>query len=195
MNLEELRAALLDLYADESLVDEFLDTVNAANRTATTRIARATAPVEETTDETPGEESVEPEAEVVEEVERSVETVEVEEEEAVEAEEVEVEEETVIELDETFVSDLVASDAFAEVLERSVAKLIDKKIEEVNLKIRALEEAETEWVQDTPARTKKAVVSFRPRAVNPVAVAGDEGGTRSLQDIAKANINEIFGEG
>lgn len=196
----DLRNALLELYP-EDLVDEFLDRVATANQSAMTRIARAKTVV--STEETPVEEEVERtvEAEVVEEVvaeviEEVVEEVEQEVEQEVEAEElVEEEEDTVIELGETFVADLVGSQEFMAALRSAIQPIIDEFKRELIGRMTVVEETvkeEREWVQDKPARTKRAVVSYRAQNAPDVAVEAPV--ARTYKDIAAENVNKIFGE-
>lgn len=207
MGENELRDALLDLYP-EDMVDEFLERVSGVNEVATTRIARANRPVVvESTDETPTEEPVERTTEevveevetVVEETETETEVVEEEQETGIEVEaEVEEEEETVIELGETFVDDLVGSVAFNEALRSAIAPIIEAFRAEVETKFRSLEQAvvaEQEYVQDKPARTKRAVVSYRAQNAATVEVPEPaEKTVRTYEDIAKENVKKIFGE-
>lgn len=203
----ELRNALLELYP-ENLVDEFLDRVNTANQSAMTRIARAKTvvstetPVEaevertvEAVEEVVEVEEVESVEEVVVEVETVTDVVAVEVEEVVEVEE--EEEETVIELDETFVTDLVGSPEFTAALRTAMQPIIEEFKKEIVSRMAVVEEtvkAEQEWVQDKPARTKRAVVSYRAQNASTEEVVVEKPVARTYQDIAKENVNKIFGE-
>lgn len=199
MGEQDLRNALLELYP-EDLVDEFLDRVTAANQSAMTRIARAKTVV--STEETPVEEVVERTVEdVVEDVVeveevQEVEAVVVEEtEQEVEAEEPVEEQDTVIELDETFVADLVGSPEFEAALRTAIQPIIDEFKQELIGRMTVVEETvkeEREWVQDKPARTKRAVVSYRAQNAPDVVVEAPV--TRTYKDIAAENVNKIFGE-
>jgi hypothetical protein len=195
-----LRDALLDLVDDEGLVDDFLHRVDEANEVAATRIARST----DTSTETPGEvvEEEEEEEEEEDETEESEETEETEEseEEESEVEETEEEEEEVDEvqiiLDDNFVTDLARSTEFQAAVATAVEVEINRLRTELENRFRALEETveeEREWNQDVPARTKRAIVSFRARTT----VEGDDdaavsNGHTTHADVAESSISEIF---
>jgi hypothetical protein len=201
-----LRDALLDLVDDEGLVDDFLHRVDEANEVAATRIARST----DTSTETPGEvvEEEEEEEEEEDETEENEETEETEEneeeesevEETEEEEEVETEEEEVDEvqiiLDDNFVTDLARSTEFQAAVATAVEVEINRLRTELENRFRALEETveeEREWNQDVPARTKRAIVSFRARTT----VEGDDdaavsNGHTTHADVAESSISEIF---
>jgi hypothetical protein len=185
----ELRSALLDLFpGDDLFVDEFLSRVNATNREASTRIARAVIGVEteEVVEGTGGE--------AVEEV--------VETEEAVEAEDnVEVDEAEIV-LGETFVSDLVNSDPFKAAMRAALEDALEDALgslrSEFERRFRSLE-AEKEvaenddraWKQDKPARVTRKVVSYRPSTTVDSVIEGNK--PRTLEQIAKDSVSEIFG--
>jgi hypothetical protein len=194
-----LRDALLDLVDDEGLVDDFLHRVDEANEVAATRIARST----DTSTETPGEvvEEEEEEEEEEDETEENEETEETEENEEEESEVEETEEEEEVDevqiiLDDNFVTDLARSTEFQAAVATAVEVEINRLRTELENRFRALEETveeEREWNQDVPARTKRAIVSFRARTT----VEGDDdaavsNGHTTHADVAESSISEIF---
>ena len=212
----DIREELNELFNnDTEFVNKFLDGVNAGNDEALSRIARALtdenstqAVVEEIVDEVEVVEEV-----VTEEVEEVVAEVEATEVVEVVTEEVEVEvtedvvEDEVIEVElgETFIADLVGSDEFrsivGELINTAVSEVEARYEEQIRQANKATEDAQ-EWVSDVPARTRRAVASFRPRSnKQQVAVASNGVATSTavqteiltMTETAKNSVDDIFG--
>lgn len=212
--MEQIRSELLDLFdGDEAYVDEFLQGVSEKNAMALLRVARSLVvnrstqsaeteeesveEVEEDADSVEAEETVEESVEEdTGEAEEEVEAnAEVEEEEEVEEETEEAEEEVVnVELGETFVRDLVGSPEFRSILTAAISEEFSKFTAAFEERMRSVEETveeEREWIQDVPKRTKRAVVSYRPRAEQNEGAGNSQ--PESYEDIAAATIDNIFG--
>jgi ABC-type proline/glycine betaine transport system ATPase subunit len=174
MSEDELFKALLELYPDNDLVKEFLMQVDEANEIAQTRIARSQHVA---TDETVEEEEAEEEAE---EEEENADLVEGDQE-------AEEDSDVQIVLDEDFVTDLVRSDEFTNAMREVVDGIFAEFKAEMDERFRGLEERSV----DVPTRTRRAVVSYRPREATQEAAPVNEG-KRSFADIAAENVSDIF---
>lgn len=207
--MEEIRSELLNLFdGDEAYVDEFLQDVNEKNAMALLRVARSlivnrsTATAEDVVvgEEVIEEESVETEETVEEETVAEVEEVHEadETEEEVEVVEVEAEEEVVnYELGPDFVNDLVGSQEFRSVLTAVISEEFSKFSTAFEERMRSVETAvveEKEWIQDVPVRTKRAIVSYRPRSENGNNGTGNVKQPQSYEDIASETVANIFGD-
>lgn len=206
--MEEIRSELLNLFdGDEAYVNEFLQDVNEKNAMALLRVARSllvnrsTATEEVEVEVVVEEESVETEETVEEEtVAETVEDAgdtEVEEAGEAVAEDATVEEEVVnYELGAEFVNDLVGSQEFRSVLTAAISEEFAKFSTAFEERMRSVEtavEEEKEWIQDVPKRTKRAIVSYRPRAVK----SEENGGVarpESYESIAAETVANIFGD-
>lgn len=179
MSEDELFKALLELYPDNDLVKEFLMQVDEANEIAQTRIARSQHVA---TDETVEEEEAEEEAEE-EEAENEEENADLVEGD----QEAEEDSDVQIVLDEDFVTDLVRSDEFTNAMREVVDGIFAEFKAEMDERFRGLEERSV----DVPTRTRRAVVSYRPREATQEAAPVNEG-KRSFADIAAENVSDIF---
>lgn len=180
METDELRDVLLELFPnDESLVEDFVNRVESTNVEAKTRIARSLSVTTTTEEEAaPVEEAVAEAVEVVAE-EEVVETV--------------VEEEVV--LGETFVADLVASVEFRTALQGLIRQEVVEVTRSLATRVEEVAEAvqdERAWNQDTPARVKRTVVSYRPSNTTANSNGEVESVNRSMADIAAESVSEIF---
>jgi hypothetical protein len=186
MEQDELRNTLLELFPkNETFVDEFLARVDSANEVATTRIARAKVVRNVVEEEVVAEETTVEEEEVVEEEVEAVEETTVEDEPIS------------VELDETFVADLVGSEEFRSALSAIVTNAVNEVRAEFEQRFRSLTEVvetQQELLEDVPARTKRAVVSYRPTsmATQPEVVSGGNNVQRTYGEIANESISEIF---
>lgn len=212
--MEEIRSELLNLFdGDEAYVNEFLQDVNEKNAMALLRVARSLLVNRSTaTEEVEVEAVAEVEAVVEEESVETEETVEeetvaeavedagdteVEEEGEAVAEDATVEEDVVnYELGAEFVNDLVGSQEFRSVLTAAISEEFAKFSTAFEERMRSVEtavEEEKEWIQDVPKRTKRAIVSYRPRAVK----SEENGGVarpESYESIAAETVANIFGD-
>ena len=163
--------------------------LKSANEVAKTRIARAIQAGKEKKDETEDEdkdETVEVGEPVTEETVES--TSEEEDDGAIE-----------LELDESFISDLVGSDEFGTAIRSIVTSIVATAVKDIDTKLRSLETTvaeSSEWQNDIPTRTKRAVVSYRPRNTDGVVeTAGEtEQENRTYESVAEESLNDIFGD-
>lgn len=175
---DKTKEALLKLFKDESLIEEFEELVGRANAVAANSISR----------------SVESET-VEEEVETEVEEV-VEETEVEEVEELDDPETLVVELGENFVQELTASDEFRSILDALLAErlvAVEKRMTALETRteeVRSQTEEVRDWVDDVPAaKTRRAVVSYRARNAEPTAT---EEKPVSFAEMAEETISSIF---
>lgn len=191
------KEALLELFKDPSLVEEFEEVVGRANGVAANSISRsAVEPDEEVVEAVEPEEAELEEVETEEEVEQPEETEETEE-----VEEVEEVETLVVELGEHFVSDLAESEEFRAALESGIEKSLNSRLAQLEERMKDLEtqteqlrsktEEVRDWADDIPAtKTKRAVVSYRAR--NNAQEATDGERRLTYAELADQTISEIF---